>query len=99
MSAPLSQVDAAGRLRHLVTLDGLPRTLLESLLDRAGALAASPARSEALRGLTVANLFGEPSTRTRASFELGDRVLLRALLGDGIRSDLGDPATLPRRAK
>jgi len=70
MSSPLAQVDAAGRLRHLVTLDGLPRALLESLLDRAGALAAQPARSDALRGLTVANLFDEPSTRTRASFEL-----------------------------
>ena len=31
--------------------------------------------SEALRGLTVANLFGEPSTRTRASFELAARRL------------------------
>jgi aspartate carbamoyltransferase catalytic subunit len=70
MSPPLPQTDAAGRLRQLVTLDGLPRALLLSLLDRAGALADQPARSEALRGLTVANLFGEPSTRTRASFEL-----------------------------
>ncbi len=70
MSPPLSQVDAAGRLRHLVTLDGLPRALLEALLDRAGEIAAAPQRSGALRGLTVANLFGEPSTRTRASFEL-----------------------------
>jgi aspartate carbamoyltransferase catalytic subunit len=70
MSPPLPQSDAAGRLRHLVTLDGLPRALLESLLGRADALAAKPARSDALRGFTVANLFGEPSTRTRASFEL-----------------------------
>ena len=29
-----------------------------------------PARGDALRGITVANLFGEPSTRTRTSFEL-----------------------------
>jgi aspartate carbamoyltransferase catalytic subunit len=70
MSPPLSQVDAAGRLRHLVTLDGLPRALIEELLDRAGELAVAPRRSEALRGLAVANLFGEPSTRTRTSFEL-----------------------------
>jgi aspartate carbamoyltransferase catalytic subunit len=70
MKHALAQTDAAGRLRHLVTLDGLPRALVESLLDRAAALAASPARSDTLRGLTVANLFGEPSTRTRASFEL-----------------------------
>jgi aspartate carbamoyltransferase catalytic subunit len=70
MKAPFSQIDAAGQLRHLVTLDGLPRPLLEDLLVRADALAARPARSETLRGFTVANLFGEPSTRTRASFEL-----------------------------
>ena len=70
MSSPLSQTDAAGRLRHLVTLDGLSRPLLEALLDRADALAAAPPRRGALAGLTVANLFGEPSTRTRASFEL-----------------------------
>ena len=70
MSLPLAQIDAAGRLRHLVTLDGLPRALLESLLDRAAFFAASAARSDVLRGQTVANLFGEPSTRTRASFEL-----------------------------
>jgi aspartate carbamoyltransferase catalytic subunit len=70
MTPPLSQVDAAGRLRHLVTLDGLPRSLIEELLARAQAHASGPARTDALRGVTVANLFGEPSTRTRASFEL-----------------------------
>jgi aspartate carbamoyltransferase catalytic subunit len=70
MNSPIAQTDAAGRLRHLVTLDGLPRALLESLLDRAAYFAASAAHSDVLRGQTVANLFGEPSTRTRASFEL-----------------------------
>ena len=70
MSPPFSQIDAAGRLRHLVTLDGLPRALLEELLARAEVHSAGPARGDALRGITVANLFGEPSTRTRASFEL-----------------------------
>jgi aspartate carbamoyltransferase catalytic subunit len=70
MRPPPAQTDAAGRLRHLFTLDGLPRTLLESLVDRAAAFAERPERSDALAGLTVANLFGEPSTRTRASFEL-----------------------------
>jgi aspartate carbamoyltransferase catalytic subunit len=70
MSEPFAQLDAGGRLRHLVTLDGLGRELLEALLARAEAFAAAPARGDALSGLTVANLFGEPSTRTRASFEL-----------------------------
>jgi aspartate carbamoyltransferase catalytic subunit len=71
MSADFSQVDAHGRLRHLVTLDGLPRGLLEELLERAERHGAAPAGGEEpLRGWTIAHLFGEPSTRTRASFEL-----------------------------
>ena len=65
------QQDAAGALRHLLTLDGLPRPLLEDLLRRAAAFAAAPtARQTTLAGRSVANLFFEPSTRTRASFEL-----------------------------
>jgi aspartate carbamoyltransferase catalytic subunit len=71
---PVPQVDAEGRLRHLITLEGLPRTLIERLLNRAQhfirPLGAPPARSSTLAGVTVANLFGEPSTRTRGSFEL-----------------------------
>jgi aspartate carbamoyltransferase catalytic subunit len=71
---PVPQVDAEGRLRHLITLEGLPRTLIERLLSRAQhfirPLGAPPARSSTLAGVTVANLFGEPSTRTRGSFEL-----------------------------
>jgi aspartate carbamoyltransferase catalytic subunit len=70
MTSPFPQLDAAGRLRHLLTLDGLPRSLIEELLAGAEALASGPARGQALAGVTVANLFGEPSTRTRASFEL-----------------------------
>jgi hypothetical protein len=72
--AMLQQLDAEGRLRHLITLEGLPRALLERLLNRAQQfirpLGAPPARSSALAGVTVANLFGEASTRTRGSFEL-----------------------------
>ena len=72
MSPPFPQIDAAGRLRHLVTLDGLPRDAPRGTARRAPRLhaLAGAARGDALRGVTVANLFGEPSTRTRASFEL-----------------------------
>jgi aspartate carbamoyltransferase catalytic subunit len=75
----LNQLDAEGRLRHLITLDGLPRAVIERLLNRAQQfirpLGAPPARSSALAGVTVANLFGEASTRTRGSFELAARRL------------------------
>ena len=73
------QYDARGRLRHLVTLKDMPRELLVGLLDRAEGfltpMGTFPARNDALAGRTVANLFFEPSTRTRASFELAARRL------------------------
>lgn len=68
------QFTADGRLRHLLTLRGLDRQQIAGLLDRAETFLSPPgkaaARSQALKGITVANLFFEPSTRTRASFEL-----------------------------
>jgi aspartate carbamoyltransferase catalytic subunit len=74
-----SQLHPDGTLRHLLTLDGLDRRLVEYLIERAQGFLRSPggapARSSALAGITVANLFSEPSTRTRASFELAARRL------------------------
>ena len=68
------QRDAVGRLRHLITLEGLSREELISLLDLAQFYVREsgdlPARDQSLAGHTVANLFFEPSTRTRVSFEL-----------------------------
>jgi len=74
-----SQFDARGRLRHLITLEHVSRAQLVELLDSAESFLTPPgdypARSSALAGRTVANLFFEPSTRTRASFELAARRL------------------------
>ncbi len=68
------QRDPDGRLRHLITLDGLSRDEIVSLLDLAQFYVRAPgdlsARDQTLAGHTVANLFFEPSTRTRVSFEL-----------------------------
>ncbi|MBS0367505.1 MAG: aspartate carbamoyltransferase catalytic subunit [Proteobacteria bacterium] len=68
-----------GSLRHLLTLESLSRTELEQLLERAQGfvrpVGERPARSAALAGYTVANLFTEPSTRTRVSFELAAKRL------------------------
>ncbi len=73
------QLRADGSLRHLLTLEGLGRPQLELLLERAQhlvrPLGARPAMSQALAGATVANLFTEPSTRTRVSFELAAKRL------------------------
>jgi aspartate carbamoyltransferase catalytic subunit len=73
------QLNADGSLRHLLTLKGLDKSLLVNLLDDAERYITPtdtlPARSDVLAGRTVANLFFEPSTRTRASFDLAGKRL------------------------
>ena len=68
------QTTAQGRLRHLLTLEGLPRATLEHLLERAEALVEHAHGGVAMRGVlagkAVCTLFFEPSTRTRSSFQL-----------------------------
>ncbi|MFP7722068.1 aspartate carbamoyltransferase catalytic subunit [Lysobacter sp. A3-1-A15] len=66
MSAP----GPAMPLAHLLTLDGVPRATLESLLDRAQSFAEGGDRRDCLAGTAVCTLFFEPSTRTRLSFQL-----------------------------
>ena len=88
----VQQVDSGGRLRHLLTLEGLPRRTLEQLLERAASLAAErarlgrPPRLEVLADRTVATLFFEPSTRTRGSFELAAQQLGARVLTLDVKS-------------
>jgi aspartate carbamoyltransferase catalytic subunit len=73
------QLRPDGSLRHLWTLEGLSKAQIEQLLERSQSmvrpLGTRPAMSQALAGSTVANLFMEPSTRTRVSFELAAKRL------------------------
>ena len=73
------QFNARGELQHLLTLKGLDRTTLTQLLDDAerfvSPVGGEVVRSDSLAGRTVANLFFEPSTRTRASFDLAGKRL------------------------
>ena len=62
--------DAASRLQHLLTLEGMPRAQLVSLLDRAQQFVDHGDRRDALAGTAICTLFFEPSTRTRLSFQL-----------------------------
>lgn len=77
------------RLRHLTTLEHLPRETIERLLDRAMAMrdacAHGTRKIDLLAGRTVLNLFFEPSTRTRTSFELA----ARRLGADVVNFDIG----------
>ena len=74
----VAQVDAQGRLRHFLTLEGFPRTVLVRLLDLAQHFderRGDPALRHTLAGRTVCTLFFEPSTRTRSSFQIAAQSL------------------------
>jgi aspartate carbamoyltransferase catalytic subunit len=79
-----NQFDSKGRLQHLLTLANLSREMLTALLDRAERFRVPPGENvrqyDLLAGKTVANLFFEPSTRTRASFTLAARRLGASVL-------------------
>ncbi len=76
---PFSQYDAHGNLRHLITLEGMTSEQVRGLLDRASRYLRRPgeipAHGRSLAGITVGNIFTEPSTRTRSSFELAAKRL------------------------
>ena len=75
----VKQTDAEGRLRHLITLEDLGRDLMAQIIEQAHKylrpIGQPPPRDTILNGQTVANLFFEASTRTRASFELAAKRL------------------------
>lgn len=73
------QFDQNGRLRHFLTINGLPRDTLLQILDTAESFISFGQREirkvPLLRGKTVVNLFFEPSTRTRTTFEIAAKRL------------------------
>ena len=79
MNQAVSQLDSEGRLRHFLTIEGLKRDVLEDILDTAESLSSVTEQTvkkvPLLRGKTIVNLFFEPSTRTRTTFELAAKRL------------------------
>src|SRR5437899_1740637 len=73
-TAPVAHPAARWLHRHVLDLDDFSRDEVEHVLETTDAmrevLARDVPRVPALRGTTVATLFYEASTRTRASFEL-----------------------------
>lgn len=59
---------------HLLSIADLSRAQIERLLDEAASYSGAEAKPE-LAGAVVANLFLEPSTRTRVSFEVAAKRL------------------------
>src|SRR5690606_13687655 len=77
----MNQLDPHGRLRHLLTLEGLPRDTLVALLERAQAMLDGDDDRTLLQGIAVCTLFFEPSTRTRLSFQRAAQRLGADVLG------------------
>jgi len=73
------QLNDKGGLQHLLTIEGLPREILTHILDTATSFVGVTAREvkkvPLLRGKSVFNLFFEPSTRTRTTFEIAAKRL------------------------
>lgn len=73
------QLNKHGELQHLLTLDGLPRSIITQILDTAAPFTEMAEREvkklPLLRGKSVFNLFFENSTRTRTTFEIAAKRL------------------------
>ncbi|HZV63028.1 MAG TPA: aspartate carbamoyltransferase catalytic subunit [Methylophilaceae bacterium] len=73
------QLDKDGKLKHLLSIEGLPKSILNHILDTADSFAGVGEREvkkvPLLRGKTVCNIFFENSTRTRTTFEIAAKRL------------------------
>jgi aspartate carbamoyltransferase catalytic subunit len=82
------QLDSKGRLKHFLGIEGLNSDLLIKILDTAASLINNQTVKKVplLRGKTVVNLFFEPSTRTRTTFELAAKRLSADVLNFNINT-------------
>ncbi|GDX60710.1 aspartate carbamoyltransferase [Nitrosomonadaceae bacterium] len=73
------QLNRDGELQHLLTTEGLPISILLKILDTAESFVGVTERDikkvPLLRGKSIFNLFFEPSTRTRTTFEIAAKRL------------------------
>jgi len=84
------QLNADGRLRHFLSIDGLSKKLLTEILDTAESFTGVSERTvkkvPLLRGKVITNLFFETSTRTRTTFELAAKRLSADVLSLNINA-------------
>jgi len=82
------QLNSQGQLRHFLSINGLSKELLTEILDTADSFVSVGDKTvknvPLLRGITVANLFFEHSTRTRTTFELAAKRLSADVLNINI---------------
>ncbi|WP_085315193.1 aspartate carbamoyltransferase catalytic subunit [Derxia lacustris] len=84
------QLNERGELKHLLTTEGLPRRIVENILDTAASFVSVGERDvkkvPLLRGKSVFNLFFENSTRTRTTFEIAAKRLSADVLNLNINA-------------
>ena len=73
MPPDTAQLAPDGRLRHLIALAGIPKSLLQNIFADADGWAAGGGRP--LTGRLFVNIFFESSTRTRTAFEAAAKQL------------------------
>jgi aspartate carbamoyltransferase catalytic subunit len=73
------QLNRNGELQHLLTIEGLPKAIINHILDTAQSFVGISDREvkkvPLMRGKSVFNLFFENSTRTRTTFEIASKRL------------------------
>jgi aspartate carbamoyltransferase catalytic subunit len=73
------QLNSNGELQHLLTIEGLPKAVINHILDTASSFVGISDREvkkvPLMRGKSVFNLFFENSTRTRTTFEIASKRL------------------------
>src|SRR3954463_6749125 len=73
------QLTPEGKLKHLLTIEGLTPAVLLQILDTARSFVSVTEQEvkkvPLLRGKAIFNLFFEPSTRTRTTFEIAAKRL------------------------
>jgi len=73
------QLNQHGELQHLITTEGLPKSIVNHILDTAESFVSIGNREvkkvPLMRGKSVFNLFFENSTRTRTTFEIAAKRL------------------------
>ena len=87
------QLNKNGALEHLLTIEGLPKSVILHILDTAESFVSVTEREvkkvPLLRGKSVFNLFFEPSTRTRTTFEIA----AKRLSADVVNLNIGASST------
>lgn len=84
------QLNKNGELKHLLSIEGLSPAILQHILDTAepfvGVAEREVKKVPLLRGKAIFNLFFEPSTRTRTTFEIAAKRLSADVINFNIGS-------------